>query len=577
MKIIIGILLFIFSIILVRAAWLQIVQGERYRNLSQTSRLRLIPQPSPRGLIVDTQGSIIGDNVASFSVGIIPENIREPEQILNKLKAVLPEINVELCKEKIKKTNNPFRPVIIQEKIDLSKVTYLMEREQEFPGVVIITEPIRNYPQEKLLGNVVGYVGEISEQELKNPALLRIEAGDLVGKTGLEKAYNQYLQGEKGGRQVEVDAYGRDLKIISERAPLPGDTISLTIDLTMQKIAQEEMGERNGVVLLANPHTGKILSMVSLPSFDPNLFAQRISREEWLEISQHPTSPLENKAIRGEYPPGSTFKIITLVAGLEGKVITPDTTFTCSGSYQVGNRIFKCWKEEGHGKINLKEAFIHSCNSYFYQLGLKVGVEEMAKYARAFGLGESTRIDLASEKVGLVPTAEWKRQNYKDSWYPGDTANLSIGQGYVLATPIQMLNIINAVANGGYLVRPYLVEEIFNLKNDTVFQSSPEKISKVPVSNATLTLLREAAFGVVEKGTGWRAKNNIVKVAGKTGTAHVPGQNPHNWFIGYAPADNPALSILVLVEHREEDISIAPEIAGKIFSRIFQKKIPEKI
>lgn len=577
LKIIIGILLFIFSIILVRAAWLQIVQGKRFRNLSQTSRLRLIPQSNPRGLIVDAKGIIIADNVASFSVGIIPENVNQPEQILNKLKAVLPELNVELCKERIKKTTNPFRPVIIQEKIDMSKVTYLMEREQEFPGVVIITEPIRNYPQEALLGNVVGYVGEISEQELTNPALSRIESGDLVGKTGLEKAYNQYLQGEKGGMQVEVDAYGRDLKVISERAPLPGDTILLTIDLDIQKIAREEMGGRNGVVLIANPHTGKILTMVSLPSFDPNVFARRISREEWLEISQHPASPLDNKSTRGEYAPGSTFKIVTLVAGLEGKIITPNTTFVCSGSYKVGNRIFKCWKEEGHGKINLKEAFIDSCNSYFYQLGLQVGVEEIAKYARAFGLGEPTRVDLASEKSGLVPTTEWKRQNYNEPWYPGDTANLSIGQGYILATPLQMLNLINAVANGGYLVRPYLVEKIFNLKNDTIFQSSPEKLIKIPVSGSTLALLRESALGVVEKGTGWRAKNSIVKIAGKTGTANVPGQNPHNWFIGYAPANNPALSIVVLVEHREEDISIAPEIAGKIFSRIFQKEISGKI
>jgi len=572
-KAISGVFLCAFILILIRVGWLQIIQGERFLHLSKTSRIRLIPLPNPRGLIRDREGEVIADNTASFSVGIIPENLTQPKDVLYELKKVLPELDVELSLRKIEKALNPFRPVVLQEGVELSKVTYLLEREQEFPSVVILAQPLRNYPEEKLLGNVVGYLGEVNEKELKNFSFLGVEPGDLVGKTGIEKIYNSYLQGEKGGKQVEVDAYGRAIKVISKKAPIPGDTLYLTIDLDMQKIAKEEMGERKGVVIIANPHTGEILAMLSLPSFNPNLFARGISKEKWIEISNHPGDPLENRAVRGEYPPASTFKIILVAAALEEKKASPTTTFKCSGAYKVGNRFFKCWKEEGHGRLNLKEALIHSCDVYFYQLGLKLGVKDVIRYARLFGLGEPTGIDFPSEKKGFLPTPEWKRRTYGEIWYPGDTANLSIGQGYILVTPLQMLNVINAVANGGYLPRPYLVEKIVNLQGDVIFQSSPKILDKVPLSDSTLSFLREALEGVVRKGTGWRAKNKIVEIAGKTGTAQIAGEeNPHNWFIGYAPAGDPILSIVVLVENREEDISIAPQIAGKILSRVFKEK-----
>lgn len=571
-KIITGIFLCAFVLIMIRVGWLQIIQGERFNQLSQSSRLRLIPLPNPRGLIRGREGEIIADNTASFSVGIIPENLDRKEEVLGKLKKVLPGLNIELSREKIEKAPNPFRPVVLKEGVNLSKVTYLLEREQEFPSVVILAQPVRNYPQEKLFGNVVGYLGEINKKELKKASpSLGVESGDLVGKTGIEKMYNSYLQGEKGGKQVEVDAHGRALKVISEKAPIPGDTAYLTIDVNMQKIAREQMGERKGVVLIANPHTGQILTMLSLPSFNPNLFARGISEEKWTDISKNPGDPIVNRATRGEYPPASTFKIILVAAALEEGKITPASTFRCSGSYKVGNRFFKCWKEEGHGRLDLKEALIHSCDVYFYQLGLKLGVKDIIKYARLFGLGKPTGVDLPSEKKGLLPTPDWKKETYKESWYPGDTANLSIGQGYILTTPIQMLNVINVVANGGYSLRPYLLAKIVNSEDDVILQHFPGRLDKVPLSNSTLTFLREALRGIVKEGTGWRAENKIVKIAGKTGTVQIAeDKNPHNWFIGYAPADDPTLSIVVLVENREEDISIAPQIAGKILSKVFK-------
>jgi len=566
----VGVILFIFLVILIRVGWLQIVEGEKFLRLSQTARLRLIPLANPRGLIVDRNERVIADNTASFSIGVIPESLENPEKTLLKLKSIFPDIDLRKAEVKVKKVKNPFRPVVLKEGIDISKVTYIEERGEEFPSVVILSQPVRSYPYGKLLSHIVGYLGEVNKNELKNLSFLGVEAGDLVGKTGIEEVYNSYLQGEKGGRQVEVDVYGRVLKTIFQKDPLPGDTVYLTIDVNIQKIAREEMGDRKGVVIIANPYTGEILSMLSLPSFDPNLFARGISGEKWLELSRNPENPLENRAVRGEYPPASTFKIVLVTAALETGKATPFTKFYCPGYYKIGKRIFKCWKKEGHGWLNLKDALIHSCDVYFYQLGLKLGVKNIIHYARLFGLGKPTGIDLGSEKKGFLPTPEWKEKLYKEVWYPGDTANLSIGQGYILVTPIQMLDLISAVANGGYLVRPHLVKKIVDENGNTVFNFTPEKVKKIPISKSTLEFLHEALAGVVKRGTGWRANNKVVKIAGKTGTAQLAGdKNPHNWFIGYAPADNPKLSIVVLVENKKEEISIAPQIAGRILSRIF--------
>jgi len=569
-KVLLGIILFIFLVILIRVGWLQIIEGEKFLRLSQTARLRLIPLANPRGLIVDRNERVIADNTASFSIGVIPESLENPEKTLLKLKSIFPDIDLRKAEVKVKKVKNPFRPVVLKEGIDISKVTYIEERGEEFPSVVILSQPVRSYPYGKLLSHIVGYLGEVNKNELKNLSFLGVEAGDLVGKMGIEEVYNSYLQGEKGGRQVEVDVYGRVLKTIFQKDPLPGDTVYLTIDVNIQKIAREEMGDRKGVVIIANPYTGEILSMLSLPSFDPNLFARGISGEKWLELSRNPENPLENRAVRGEYPPASTFKIVLVTAALETGKATPFTKFYCPGYYKIGKRIFKCWKKEGHGWLNLKDALIHSCDVYFYQLGLKLGVKNIIHYARLFGLGKPTGIDLGSEKKGFLPTPEWKEKLYKEVWYPGDTANLSIGQGYILVTPIQMLDLISAVANGGYLVRPHLVKKIVDENGNTVFNFTPEKVKKIPISKSTLEFLHEALAGVVKRGTGWRANNKVVKIAGKTGTAQLAGdKNPHNWFIGYAPADNPKLSIVVLVENKKEEISIAPQIAGRILSRIF--------
>ena len=438
--------------------------------------------------------------------------------------------------------------------------------------MVIVTDPIRIYPYVETGSHLLGYLGEVNQRELALPSSFGIELGDLVGKMGIEKVYNFYLQGEKGGRQIEVDAHGRPLRTISEVDPVSGHNIYLTVDLEIQKIAEQELGERKGAVVIGDPHTGEILALASHPSFDPNLFSHGLSVERWEELKSNPQDPLENRALRGEYPPASTFKIIVAIAALETNQIEVKDTFFCPGYYQVGNRTFKCWKEYGHGWINLEEAIIDSCDVYFYQLGLKVGVEKIAHFSNLFELGEPTGIDLFSEAQGLVPSPGWKRKNRGDSWYHGDTANLSIGQGYILTTPLQMFRVISAVANGGYLVQPYLVKRIVDINGKVIQENSHPQKKKIRLSTSHLKFLQEVLAEVVREGTGWRARNETVSISGKTGTAQTSDKDrPHNWFLSYASSDKPSLAAVVLVENREEDISIAAEISGRIFSRIFEK------
>ncbi len=559
------------GILLVRIAWLQLLEGERYLLLSKNSRLRLLPLSPTRGLILDRNGEKLAGNEARFSLAVIPSNVAELDPLIDRLSKII-WLDKEAVKKKVLSAPNPFRPVSLKKNLDMSLVTFILEREEDFPGVVIVTDPIRIYPYAETGSHLLGYLGEVSQGELALSSSFGIELGDLVGKMGIEKVYNFYLQGEKGGRQIEVDSHGLPLRTISEVDPVSGHNIYLTVDLEIQKIAEEEFGERKGAVVIGDPHTGEILALASHPSFDPNLFSHGLSIERWEELKSDPQDPLENRALRGEYAPASTFKIIVAIAALETNQIEVKDTFFCPGYYQVGNRTFKCWKEYGHGWINLEEAIIDSCDVYFYQLGLKVGVEKIAHFANLFELGEPTGIDLFSEVQGLVPSPSWKRKNRGDSWYHGDTANLSIGQGYILTTPLQMFRVISAVANGGYLVQPYLVKRIVDIDGKVVQENSQAEKKKIRLSTSHLKFLQESLAEVVSEGTGWRARNNTVSISGKTGTAQSGDEDrPHNWFLSYASSDKPRLAAVVLVEHREEDISIAAEISGRIFSRIFKK------
>jgi penicillin-binding protein 2 len=419
--------------------------------------------------------------------------------------------------------------------------------------------------------------------------------GDMIGKYGIEYRWEADLKGVDGGRQIEVDALGREIKPLRSVEPFPGNNLILTLDLELQKVAEEAFQGRSGALIAMEPKTGRILAMVSKPSFDPNLFARNISTEEWESLMENPGHPLQNKGIQGQYPPGSVFKIITAIAGLESGIINPDTQMTCTGIYSYGNRDFRCWKEGGHGTISLHQAIVESCDIYFYQVGLKVGVDLIAQYANEFGLGRITGISLPHEKPGIVPSTSWKKRSSGIPWYSGETLSLAVGQGYLSTTPIQLLSLISTIANGGKLYLPQVVERVENVYEGVLKEYPPVEKGRVNVSERTLRIIQEALMGVVNEphGTGWACALNEEKVAGKTGTAQVVRipQNfakgdmekmplkfrDHAWFVAYAPFEDPRISIAVIVEHGGFGATAAVPIAKKVIEKYLSDASPSEV
>jgi penicillin-binding protein 2 len=409
--------------------------------------------------------------------------------------------------------------------------------------------------------------------------------GALIGKYGVEYRWENDLRGVDGGRQVEVDALGREIRPLGIVEPFPGNNLFLTIDLDLQKTAEEAYKDKNGALIAMDPKTGRLLAMVSKPSFEPDIFARNIQPEEWKSLVENPHHPLQNKGIQGQYPAGSVFKIITAIAGLESGMITPSTQFICTGAFPYGNRDFRCWKEGGHGAISLHRAIAESCDIYFYQVGLKVGADLIAHYANEMGLGRATGISLPHEKSGIVPSSSWKKKRFGVPWYSGETLSFSVGQGYLNTTPLQLLMLISGVANGGKFYLPQVVEKVENIYGDELKGYPPVELGRANVSEKTLQIVREALRGAVNDphGTGWPCALKDVKVAGKTGTAQVVrlpenfkkgdiNRMPlkfrdHAWFVAYAPFEDPKIAIAVLVEHGGFGASAAAPIAKKVIEK----------
>ena len=398
-----------------------------------------------------------------------------------------------------------------------------------------------------------------------------------MGQDGLERVYDGYLRGEDGGQQVRISNQGQRIGVIGYRKPIPGDDLILTIDKKMQEVAWDSLRGRPGAIVALDPRTGKVLALVSSPAFDPNLFVPRISKKKWFSLKENPLHPLINRAIQGQYAPGSIFKVITTLAALEKGLISRDERFSCSGTFPFKDREFRCWRREGHGELNLKEAIIHSCDIFFYQLGLRVGVDNLVELSQKFGLDQPTRIGLSHEEKGFLPTKRWRKSSLGRGWYKGDTVNLSIGQGYLLVTPLQMASLMNAIANGGRLYEPQLVKEIISSEGETIWRMTPRLIRNINLESETIEFLRESLFGVVnELGTGWRAKIEGVGVAGKTGTAENPLGEDHAWFIGFAPREKPEIALAVLIEHGGMGGEVAAPVAKKIIEAYFTGKRESK-
>ena len=516
-------------------------------------------------------------NRPAVNFSIIPAEVSDYKYLVDELSLIIPIESSNITNVIQSKMLNPFQALTIKRDLEKDKIVSIEEQKYKFKGALLTVQPERKYLYQNLAAHVLGYVNEISEKELKMSDFNQLAGGDIIGKSGLERYYDSYLRGDKGKKEVEVDALGREVATIKIQKPVAGYDIYLTLNSELQQFVERQMYGKRGAVIVSEPFTGKVLAMVSYPDYNPNIFTQQMSVAQWKEISENKDNVLCNRNIQSVYPPGSVFKIITAVAALEEGVVSRNSKIYCPGYYQVGDMVFKCWKESGHGNLAIVEAIANSSNVFFYTVGQKLGIDKLSYYARLMGFGEETGIDLPGEQEGLVPSSDWKRKTINQSWFPGDTVNLSIGQGFLLVTPLQIHNMLCLIANDGFYFRPYHVEKIVSQSGEIVKELKPELIKKIEISQETFRIIKEGMKKVVESGTGHLANIEEVKVAGKTGTAQNPQGENHAWFIGFAPYDKPEICVTVLVENGGDGSAAAAPIAADIFRKYIQSKNNEKV
>ena len=580
--------IFLFFILVGRLYYLQIYQGEKYAVLADSNRLSTRLLVPPRGSINDRNGVELATNIQNFQALLIAEQTRG--SIDNLLQEIAPLLSLtEKDKARIKKdisTHRRFVPVKIKDNLSWNEVAALMINNYRWPGLIIDQGLIRYYPFGKYTAHPLGYVGSVSEQDLQNSdaPLLQVP-GFKIGKSGFEKTYDESLRGTEGILKYEVNAYGRIMREIEKTDGIKGSDLDLTIDIRLQKAAFDAFGDEAGAAVVLDVHTGEILAFVSTPAFDPNLFVDGISHKNWNSLRKKEKTPLTDKAVSGQYSPGSTFKIVVALAALEAGIIDEKTTYNCTGRMQLGNHLFHCWRHYGHGKQNLVEAIKNSCDIYFYETALELGIEKIAAMSRRLGLGQVYDLGLENQKSGVIPDKKWKQEKLKAPWQQGETVIAGIGQGYVLVTPIQLVTMLSRVVNGGYAVSPTFI------KRKEAAPAEP-----LGISEKNIALVKQGMFEVVN-GTGGTAarakfKNSDIKIGGKTGTTQVrrislkeraegikkdedlPWKyRNHAWFMAYAPHDNPRYAVAVIVEHGRSGSGVAAPIASKILEEAIKLDI----
>ena len=551
-----------FLILTLRLWQLQVIRGSDYLARSIKNRTRVQRIQAPRGFILDAKGRFLAKNTPSLNVCLIPQYFGGDLAAQGRLAKIL-ALNPSLLMKRIGglKSLRLFEPIKIKEGIGRDEFGLIVQDKAELPGVTIDAIPKRVYPETTLAAHLLGYVGEADKDDLRRgqSAAGNYQPGDCLGKSGVEQAMDGFLRGVDGYTESEVDASGQRTRVLTEKGAVPGGSVWLTVDLDLQRLGEECLGDHRGALVALDPRDGRVLAMVSHPSFDPALFSRGITKRDWRGLLADPSCPLINRAIQGQLPPGSVYKVISVIAGLEEGAVDADSTFYCPGYFQLGKRVFGCWKKGGHGRVNLKQAIVSSCDVYFYQLGLKLGVEKMEKYARLFGLGTKTGIELQGEKAGLIPSYRWKKERFGSGWSAGEVACLAIGQGYNLVTPLQVANLYAAIANGGTLYRPQYILGWSGDDGRFCSQFSPRPTRKISLAPDTLKFVREALWGVVNspEGTGRRGRVPGMDVAGKTGTAQVVERgrggsrrfSDHAWFVAFAPKDEPEIVVAVVIEH----------------------------
>ncbi len=591
----VAIILIFVSVIVSRLWYLQINKGAEYRERAYNNRVRIRQVAAPRGHIVDRNGKEIVTNRPSFNVVLVREDSYDIDDVLNQLARVCKIDVAEFWKRIDEAQGTPkYIPIRLMEDIDWDTLAYLENHNQDFSGIRIEVQPVRVYHYQDLAANTIGYIGEINKKELKKAKPGLYIGGDQIGKSGLEKLREADLRGEKGSRSSEVNAKGFEQQLLTNIDPLPGRELMLTIDAELQQVAEKymEIGEKSGAVVAMEVDTGRVLTIVSAPPIHLEHFVGGISVKHWKELLENPKTPLLNKSVQAAYPPGSTYKMITALAGLSKGVIDLNTKFFCPGYYRFGNRTYRCWRHSGHGEVDLQKAIEQSCDVYFYQVGQKVGVDGLAEVAKLFGLGTLSGIDVENEKAGLVPTKAWKKRVIKEKWHEGETLSVAIGQGFNTTTPLQICNMTAAIANAGKLYMPKVVERVTDADGNVVESFKPTLIRNLDRFSRFFPAIHEGMTAVVQgkRGTARNVRIEGITIAGKTGTAQVvkvakykhlkeedvPSKyRDHAWFTCFAPADKPEIAVTVLVEHGLHGGSGAGPIARAVLKKYFEKKLSE--
>jgi penicillin-binding protein 2 len=577
----------LFGLLLVRLYWLQVVQYDRFRTLSENNRLRIRTIRAPRGQILDRKGRPIAETQASFDLICSPVDVTDLEGEIRLLEEIV-EFEPEEILEKIRvaRKANPFSAVTVARDLRFEQVSVIEFNREALSGFSVLVEAKRSYPYGPAFAHALGYVGEASPAELDQSEDERLAMGDIVGKYGLERNMDDVLRGINGGRHVEVDAAGRDKRLVEEVPPRTGGIVYTTLDADLQKTAEEAMEKHAGAVIAMVPKTGDILAFVSAPAFDPNVFSRGIRKAEWQALAVDVRKPMQNKGLQGTYAPGSTVKPFVALAALTEGVQDPKATVRCPGYLQIGNRRFRCWREKGHGAVDMYRAIVQSCDVYFYTMGLRLGPDRIAKLEKDAGLGTITGIDLPGERKGLVPDTEWKRKVSKERWYDSERAILGIGQGAVHITPLEMLAGYSAIAAGGEVMRPRLVRKIMRM-DGTRKENPVQLLRKLPWNPEDVAFIRRALSGVVnDYGTGGAAKLPGIEVGGKTGTAQVAAVKgkmiksenlpyllrDHAWFAAFAPVADPEICVVAMLEHGGHGGSAAAPIVKAVMQEYFRTK-----
>lgn len=561
----------------------QVVQSDYYHRRAEENRVREIPLAAPRGRIYDREHRIIADSRPSYNIILIRENSPHTiEETVSMLKAGINIPKEELLDRINRKRRDPrFRPIVLKEDVSVADIAYVKSHRYEMPEIVVEFQPRRRYLEGELAAHAIGYVGEVTENELATPEFVDFKSGDLVGKAGLEREYNNVLVGKDGFKRVVVNTQGREMEWLENEEYVPGNDLVTTLDLDLQRAAEQMMGDHSGAVIALDPRTGEILTFISKPAYDPNLFATRISTTDWKNLMEDPRKPMQNRAIQSRFSPGSVFKIFMAAAGLESGVLNPLRSIYCPGYATFFGHNFACDKHDGHGTIGLHNAIVSSCNVFFYNVGNELGISRISTYAKMMGLGRKTGVDLPNEDSGLIPSEEWKQRVYKAKWYAGETISVAIGQGYVNITPIQAAWAMGGLTTGGRLKQPHLV--------------NPQELKKLglpageiveedyPISQSTVDIVTTGAWGVVNEagGTGSKARVEGFDVAGKTGTAQVVGKQSglsgkeygdNAWFVGFAPYRNPEIVVSAIIENAGHGGTFAAPVVHAVLETYYKKK-----